>query len=102
MHPFSHVFGEVKKWFTLKLHEMIRVSHVVACPTAFFTVRGYSVIRKMIIFRYLGALPNNFRQVKEWPVLELHRIIRVSYVALCQIVFILLFDLDLEQECSDL
>ena len=33
--PFPHSFGQVKEWVILKLHEMIRVSHVVACPIVF-------------------------------------------------------------------
>ena len=30
--PFLQVFGQVKEWLILKLDEMIRIPHVVACP----------------------------------------------------------------------
>ena len=33
--PFSQVFGQVKEWDMLELHEMIRVSYLVACPMVF-------------------------------------------------------------------
>ena len=29
---FPQVFGQVKEWLMLDLHEIIRVPHVVACP----------------------------------------------------------------------
>ena len=32
---FPKVFWQVKKWLILKLHEMIRVLQVVACPITF-------------------------------------------------------------------
>ena len=32
---FSEVFGQVNGWPILKLREMIRVLHVVACPILF-------------------------------------------------------------------
>ena len=34
------VFGQVKEWLTLKLHEMIKVLHVVVRPIAFFVLRS--------------------------------------------------------------
>ena len=35
MGPFPQVFGQVKQWLMLELHETIRVSHVVLCPIVF-------------------------------------------------------------------
>ena len=32
---FSYVFGQVRKWLILELHEMIRVVYVRACPVDF-------------------------------------------------------------------
>ena len=39
---FLQFFGQVKEWVIFKLHEMIRMSHAVACPMAFilFCDRG--------------------------------------------------------------
>ena len=34
--------------------------------------------------------------MREWPILELHETIRVSYVVVCSIVFILFYDRDVE------
>ena len=34
--PFPQVFGQVKEWLTLKLYNIIRVSHIVAWPFVFF------------------------------------------------------------------
>ena len=36
--PFPQVFGQVKEWLMLKLHEMIRVLHVAVCSIAFFVL----------------------------------------------------------------
>ena len=33
--PFPRVYGQVKEWFILELHEMIRVLHVVVFPIDF-------------------------------------------------------------------
>ena len=35
--------------------------------------------------------------MREWPILELHETIRVSYVVVCSIVFILFYDRDVEE-----
>ena len=32
---FRQIFGQVKKWLTLELCEMIKVPHIVACPMVF-------------------------------------------------------------------
>ena len=54
--PFPQVFGQVKEWLMLDLHEMIRLLHVVACPVVSILVsdrdgqaRVFKVMR-MIIF----------------------------------------------------
>ena len=33
--PFLRLFGIVKEWIITELHEMLRISHVVACPIDF-------------------------------------------------------------------
>ena len=33
--PFSQVFGQVKESLILELHEMVRMSHAVACAMDF-------------------------------------------------------------------
>ena len=35
--------------------------------------------------------------MREWPILELHETIRVSYAVVCPIVFILFYDRDMEE-----
>ena len=35
MDPFPQVFGQVKEWLMLELHQIIRASHVVACQIVF-------------------------------------------------------------------
>ena len=35
--------------------------------------------------------------MREWPILELHETIRVSYAVVCPIVFILFYDRDVEE-----
>ena len=37
---FPQVFGKVNECYILKLHEMIRVLHAVACPIAFILFDG--------------------------------------------------------------
>ena len=54
--PFSQVFGKVKEWLILELHEMIRVLHTVVCPMGFNFLcdraqqGGVLKLAKMIIF----------------------------------------------------
>ena len=36
--------------------------------------------------------------MREWPILELHETIRVSYAVVCPIVFTLFYDRDVEEE----
>ena len=33
--PFPHIFGKLKEWLILGLHEMIKVPHLVAWPLDF-------------------------------------------------------------------
>ena len=41
------------------------------------------------VFSRFGLFPQVFRQVKEWPKLKSHEMIRVSHAVACPIVFIL-------------
>ena len=97
--PFSQVFARVKEWNILKQHEIIRVSHLVACPMFFNLLCHHSrqtracsnYVRSLIlsIFRRLGRFPDVFEQVKEWLIIELQKIIRLSHIVACPIVFLL-------------
>ena len=75
--PFPQVFEQIKKWLTLQLHKIIRVSYLVAFPFFFFFSfmgGGWgeegSKLWKMIIFLVffgcLGLFPQVFGQVNEW------------------------------------
>ena len=75
--PFSQVFEQIKKWLTLQLHKIIRVSYLVAFPFFFFFSsmgevwsEECSKLWKMIIFLVffgcLGLFPQVFGQVNEW------------------------------------
>ena len=82
--PFPQMFGQVM----LELYKIIRVSNVGACPIIFilFYERNWqggvlTVMKKWSFispFSRLGHFPKGFGQVKEWLVLELHKIIRAS------------------------
>ena len=72
--PFPQVFGQVKEQLLLELHEMIRVSHAVACPMGFnlFCDRGqqggvqiYKKLSFSGIFSRLSSFSQDFGQVKE-------------------------------------
>ena len=61
------------RWLILELYEMIRVSHVVACPVIFILIcdlvhmEDSSHLQKMVSFKYFGhcgPLPQDFRQSK--------------------------------------
>ena len=88
--PFPQVCGQVKWWIMLKLHKVKWLSHIVACPIAFILFydqgwqgRLFKVMKKwsfISAFSRLGHFPKDFGQVKEWLVLELHKIIRVSNI----------------------
>ena len=75
--PFSQVFEQIKKWLTLQLHKIIRVSYLVVFPFFFFFSsmgevwsEECSKLWKMIIFLVffgcLGLFPQVFGQVNEW------------------------------------
>ena len=76
--PFPQVFEQIKKWLTLQLHKIIRVSYLVAFPFFFFFFSSMgevwseecSKLWKMIIFLVffgcLGLFPQVFGQVNEW------------------------------------
>ena len=74
--PFPQVFEQIKKWLTLQLHKIIRVSYLVAFPFFFFSSMSEvwseecSKLWKMIIFLVffgcLGLFPQVFGQVNEW------------------------------------
>ena len=75
--PFSQVFEQIKKWLTLQLHKIIRVSYLVVFPFFFFFSSMGAVwseecskLWKMIIFLVffgcLGLFPQVFGQVNEW------------------------------------
>ena len=46
------------------------------------------------IFISFSLFPQVFAQVNEWPILELHEMIRVPHLVACTIVFILFDDRD--------
>ena len=72
---FPQVFGQVKKWLMLDLHETIRVFHLVGCPIVFicFSNRDWQgrVLKIMksdhffSIFNCLCPFLQVFGQVKE-------------------------------------
>ena len=104
MGPFAQGFKQGKQRLILELHEMIRVWHIVSCVICFFfilcarfvgrSVQSYEKKSFFRVFSRLGPFPQVFRQVKEWLILELHEMIRVSLVVASLIVFILFCDWD--------
>ena len=68
--PFSQVFARVKEWNILKQFEIIRVSHLVACPMFFNLLchltrqtRACSNLRKKVNFKYFqtfGSFSQSF------------------------------------------
>ena len=78
---------------------MIRVPHLVACPIKFNLLfdqgqqgRVFKVMKNdhfFYIFISFGHFPQVFAQVNEWPILELHEMIRVPHLVVFPIVFIL-------------
>ena len=94
---FAQNFGQVNEWTISKLYEIIKVLHLVTCPIVFILFDNpdsqESVLKVMkndhffSIFSHLGSFPQVFGEVKEWLMLELHKIIRVSHEVACPIVF---------------
>ena len=78
------VFGQVNEWTILKLHEMIRMLHVVPYAIVFILFDDYNwqkgVLRLMkydpffSIFSKFSPFPQVFGQVKGWLLLKLHKI----------------------------
>ena len=92
---FSQVLGQVKKWFILESHEMIRILHVaVGLMVLIFLCVIYrqgGVLRLMksgsisSIFNCSGLFLQAYKQVKERLILEMHEMIRLSF--LCAVFF---------------
>ena len=88
----------------LELHKIVRASYLFACAIFFFCCFISEIGREecsrlwkiniFSVFNRLGPLPTVFSQLKEWLILELHEIIRVSHFVECQIVFHLFYDRD--------
>ena len=76
---------------------MIRVPHVAACSVVFSLLCGLGrqagvlrFIKNAHFLIFLGVwVLFLFGQVKEWLILELHEMIKVSHILACPIVFIL-------------
>ena len=49
---FPQVFGQVKEWLILELHEMIRMPHVVAYPKVFILVCDLCFVKIVRIVLY--------------------------------------------------
>ena len=88
--PFPHVFVQVKGWLILKLHEMIRVAHLVAFLRVFnlLYAQTYEKLSFFSIFCRLARFFQVFVQFKEWLMFKLHKKIRMSHAVVFQIVFI--------------
>ena len=88
----------------LEVHKMIRVPQVVTWPIVFigFDNRHWhggllQLIKNdnfLSIFSRFGPFLKVFGQVKEWLILELHKIIRVPHVVAPPIVFVLFYGRD--------
>ena len=92
---FSQVLGQVKKWFILESHEMIRILHVAGWLMVLILLcviywQG-GVLRLMksgsisSIFNCSGLFLQAYKQVKERLILEMHEMIRLSF--LCAVFF---------------
>ena len=91
--------GQVKEWFILELHGMIRGPLVVVCPIVFILLYYrcslgvvFKVMKKYLLFFFSRFDPfvQVSGQVKEYLLLELHEIIRVSLIVACPMGFNLL------------
>ena len=83
---------------------MIRVLRVAACLVVFIllcdlgrsagrSAHTYQKRSLFNIFRRLGLFIQVFGQVKEWLLLELHKMIKLAPILACPILLILLCDL---------
>ena len=96
---FSQVFAQINEWPILKLHEMIIMLPVVACPIIFILYDDREWQEKVLqivkndhflVFLIVFFL-KFFGQFNEWLMLELHKTIRVSHIVACPIVVILFY-----------
>ena len=100
--PFFKVFGQVKKWLILELHEMIRVSYAVAYPFFFILLCDYGwhggVIKFiknsqiLSIFNCCGSFSKGFGQFLAQIILSLVKIVRLCCIVACSMLFILFWD----------
>ena len=82
----------MKEWPILELQEMTRVLHAVLYPIVFISFHDRywqeGVLKPLKSYHFLNIFsrcdlfPQVFRQVNEWPILELHEMKRVSH-AVC-------------------
>ena len=97
LYPFPQDFRQVKECLILKLHEMIRLPHEVACPVVFLFVlwsrlagrsaQMYERYSVFSIFSRLGPVPHVFGQVKGLLMLKLHKIKYMAHIVACHILF---------------
>ena len=97
---FPQVFGQVNKQLILKVHEMVRVLHVVARPILlifFYGRHSQGALLKLTknnhifsIFSRFGNFLQVFGQVNEQPVLEVHEMISV-FIQFCAQLFLFCF-----------
>ena len=93
----------------IKMHEIIRVIHVVVCPVVFVlfdldwqgkSAPNYEKWSFFTIFSRLGLSPQVFGEFNEWLMLDLHKTIRVSHVVAIPIVFFYFISKIGREECS--
>ena len=99
---FPQVFEQFDDSPILKFHEMIKVLHVVAFSVLFVQFHGRNWqggVFKFVendhflnIFINFGLFPQDFGQVKEKLMLELHKLIRVSHIVAWSIVLLLFYE----------
>ena len=96
--PFPQVFGQVKGWLMLEFQKMRRVSHEVAFSIFFIlwaklagrSVQNYEKWSFYSVVIRLSPFPQVFEQIKKWLTLQLHKIIRVSYLVVFPFFFFFL------------
>ena len=80
---------------------MIRVPHVVACPMDFNLLYDRdqqggmlkpTKVDRFSVFLAVRILFSSFGQVKGWDILEMHEMIRISYLVACPLAFNLFCD----------
>ena len=83
----------------LQLHNLMKLSHAVACPIVFILFYDQSwqggVFEFMktdcfsSVFSPLGHFSQVFGQVKSWLIIELYKMMKASHVAPCPVAFLL-------------